>query len=77
MLLSEHHADEPITDIAREAVPGPRLGPAAYRATTQEDGLRREANAHVDSRFVPSPQVVESDSRTLSRWRRGFKSVGV
>lgn len=27
----------------------PRIGPAAYRATTREDGFRREANAHVDS----------------------------
>jgi hypothetical protein len=52
----------------------PRIGPAAYRATTREDGLRREANVHVDSHFVPSPQVEESDARTLSRWRHGFKS---
>jgi hypothetical protein len=52
----------------------PRIGPAAYRATTQEDGLRREANPQADSHFIAWPQVVESVSRSLSRWRHGFKS---
>jgi hypothetical protein len=61
--------------------PGPRqahvdipIGPAAYHATTQDDGLRREASPQVDSHNFASPQVAESISRTLSRWRHGFKS---
>ena len=52
----------------------PRIGPAAYRTTTQEDELRGEANPQVDGHFIASPQVAESISRTLSRWRHGFKS---
>lgn len=52
----------------------PRIGPAAYHATTHEDGLRKEANPQVDRYFAPSPQVEEAASRTLSRWRHGFKS---
>jgi hypothetical protein len=51
----------------------PRIGPAAYRATTQEDGLRGEANPQLDDRLIASPQVVASISRTLSRWRHGFE----
>ena len=52
----------------------PRIGPAAYRTTTQEDGLRGETNTQVDGCLIPSLQVAESISRTLSRWRHGFKS---
>jgi hypothetical protein len=51
----------------------PRIGPAAYRATTQENDLRREANPELDEHLTASPQVVESVSRTLSRWRHGFE----
>jgi hypothetical protein len=52
----------------------PRIGPAAYRATTQEKELRRAANPQVGEHLTASPQVVLSVSRTLSRWRHGFKS---
>jgi hypothetical protein len=45
-----------------------------YRTTTQQDGLRGEANPQVEGIFKASPQVVEAASRTLSRWRHGFKS---
>jgi hypothetical protein len=38
----------------------PRIGPAAYRTTTQEDGLRGEANSQVDGHLITSLQVVES-----------------
>jgi hypothetical protein len=51
----------------------PRIGPATYRATTQEDRVRREANPQVDDHLMSSPQVVESAPRTLSRWRHGFE----
>jgi hypothetical protein len=52
----------------------PRIGPAAYCATTQENDLRREANPQLDEHLTASPQVVESVSRTLSRWRHRFES---
>jgi hypothetical protein len=51
----------------------PRIGPATYRATTQEDGLRREAYSQVDEHLMASPQVVELALLTLSRWRHGFE----
>jgi hypothetical protein len=51
----------------------PRIGPARHRTTTQQDRLRREANPQVEGRFIASPQVMESGSRTLSRWRHGFE----
>jgi hypothetical protein len=51
----------------------PRIGPATYRATTQEDGLRREAYSQVDEHLMASPQVVELALGTLSRWRHGFE----
>jgi hypothetical protein len=52
----------------------PRNGPATYRTTGQEDGLRGEANPQVERNLLASPQVVEAASRSLSRWRHGFKS---
>ena len=51
----------------------PRTGPATYRATTQEEGLRREAYSQVEGHLMASPQVVELAPRTLSRWRDGFE----
>jgi hypothetical protein len=51
----------------------PRNGPAAYRATTQEDKSPREPNPQVEGHLVASPQVVKSGPRTLSRWRHGFE----
>jgi hypothetical protein len=51
----------------------PRIGPAAYRAATQDDGLRREANPQADGHLMASPQVAKSAPRTLSRWRHGFE----
>jgi hypothetical protein len=51
----------------------PRIGPATYRATTQEDGLRREAYSQVDEHLMASPQVVDLALGTLSRWRHGFE----
>jgi hypothetical protein len=51
----------------------PRIGPATYRTTTQEDQVRREANTQVDEHLKASAQVVESAPRTLSRWRHGFE----
>jgi hypothetical protein len=38
----------------------PRIGPAAYRTMTQEDGLRGEAISQVDCHPIASPQVAES-----------------
>jgi hypothetical protein len=38
----------------------PRMGPAAYRTMTQEDGLRGEAISQVDCHPIASPQVAES-----------------
>jgi hypothetical protein len=38
----------------------PRIGPAAYRTMTQEDGLRGEANSQVDGHLIASPQVAVS-----------------
>src|SRR6266498_6040969 len=38
----------------------PRIGPATYGATTQEDELRREANPQLDEHLKASPQVAES-----------------
>ncbi len=52
----------------------PRIDPAAYRATTHEDELRREANLQVDRHPMASLQVAEAARATLSRWRHGFKS---
>jgi hypothetical protein len=52
----------------------PRIGPATHCAMTQEDEWRREANPQVDDHLMASPQPAESPSRTLSRWRHGFKS---
>jgi hypothetical protein len=52
----------------------PRIGPAAYRAATREDGLRREANPQLDGHLTTSLQAANSAQRTLSRWRHGFKS---
>ena len=49
----------------------PRIGPAAYRAATREDGLRREANPQLDGHLRASLQVANSAPRTLSRWRHG------
>ncbi|SRR6266542_4089273 len=51
----------------------PRIGPAVYCATTQEDELRREENPQVDKHLKASPQVAESAPGTLSRWRHGFE----
>ena len=51
----------------------PRIGPATYCTTTQEDELRREANPQLDKHLKASPQVAESAPRTLSRWRHGFE----
>src|SRR6266498_2544846 len=52
----------------------PRIGPATHCAMTQEDEWRREANPQVDDHLMATPQVAESPSGTLSRWRHGFKS---
>jgi hypothetical protein len=51
----------------------PRIGSATYRATTQEDRVRREANPHAGEHLMASPQVVESTPRTISMWRHGFE----
>jgi hypothetical protein len=32
------------------------MGPATYRATTQEEGLRREAYSQVDEHLMASPR---------------------
>jgi hypothetical protein len=53
----------------------PRIGPATYRATTQADGLRREANPHVDSHFMASLQVAETAHGTLSSGDTGSNPV--
>jgi hypothetical protein len=44
----------------------PRIGPATYCTTTQEDELRREANPQLDWYLKASPQVAESVPGTLS-----------
>jgi hypothetical protein len=53
-----------------------RIGPAAYLATTQEDGLRREANVQVDSHFIASPQVVDPPREHSQGGDTGSNPVG-
>jgi hypothetical protein len=52
----------------------PRIGPATYRATTQEDGLRREAIAGRRASHGHLRRWRKLALGTLSRWRHGFKS---
>ncbi len=59
--------------INRLAPHWPRIGPAAYRTTTQEDGLRGEANSQVDGHLIASPQVAESSREPSQGGDTGFE----
>jgi hypothetical protein len=54
----------------------PRIGPAAYRTMTQEDGMRGEANSQVDGHLIASPQVAESSREPSQGGDTGSNPVG-
>jgi hypothetical protein len=54
----------------------PRIGPAAYRTMTQEDGLRGEANSQVDGHLIASPQVAVSSREPSQGGDTGSNPVG-
>jgi len=54
----------------------PRIGPAACRATTQENDLRREANPQLDEHLTASPQVVDPSREPSQGGDTGSNPVG-
>src|SRR5215216_1704309 len=54
----------------------PRIGPATYGATTQEDELRREANPQLDEHLKASPQVAELAREPSQGGDTGSNPVG-